>query len=51
MEYQKIINLLDYTNILPSKFITKNWVDMNDDRRGTYSKSSLCDYNAAKREL
>ena len=43
----------------PSKFRTKNWVEINDDSRGTYNtntqikvntsmlKSSLCDYNDA----
>ena len=31
MGYQKIINLLDNTNNQPSKFKTKNWVDLNDD--------------------
>ena len=33
MEYQKIINLLDYTNNQPPKF--KNWIEVNDDARGT----------------
>ena len=43
----------------PSKSRTKNWVEINDDSRGTYNtntqikvntsmlKSSLCDYNDA----
>ena len=59
MEYQKIINLLDNTPNQPSKFRTKNWVEINDDARGTYNtnsqikfktsmlKSSLCDYSDA----
>ena len=58
MEYQKIINLLDNAPNHPSKFRTKNWVEINDDSRvtcNTYSqiefktmlKSSLCDYNDA----
>ena len=60
MEYQKIANLLDdaSSNQL-SKFKTKNWVDVNDESRGTYNvnsqikvkttmlKSSLCDYSDA----
>ena len=29
MEYQKVINLLDNTTNEPSKFRTKNWVEMN----------------------
>ena len=57
MEYQKIVNLLDNTpNQLP-KFTTKNWVAINDEKRGTYNtkspikfktsmlRSSLCDYS------
>ena len=35
MKYQKIINLLDNTIIQPSKFRTKNWVEINDDAGGT----------------
>ena len=59
MEYQKIINLLDNTPNKPTKFRTKNWVEINDESRGTYNKdnqisfktsmlrSSLCDFNDA----
>ena len=59
MEYQKVINLLDNTLNQPSKFRTKNWVQLNDESRGTYKKnsqrkfktkrlkSSLCDYSDA----
>ena len=35
MEYQKIINLLDNTSNQPTKFRTKNWVEINDDAHGT----------------
>ena len=57
MEYQIIINLLDNTPNQPSKFRTKNWVEINDGLRGTYNtnsqiefkismlESSLCDYS------
>ena len=31
MEYQKIINLLDTAPNQPSKFKTKNWVDIGDE--------------------
>ena len=31
MEYQKIINLLDDTTNQPCKFITRNWVEVNDE--------------------
>ena len=37
MEYQKIINLLVNTPNQPTKFRTKNWVEINDDARGTYN--------------
>ena len=59
MEYEKIINLLKNTPNQPTKFRTKNWVEINDDSRGTYNtnsqirfetsmlRSSLCDYSEA----
>ena len=59
MEYQKITNLLDSALNQPSKFKTKNWVETNDESRGTYSfnrqiifktsmlRSSLCYYSDA----
>ena len=59
MKHQKIINLLDSTQNEPSKFITRNWVETNDQSRGTYNasnqikfktsmiKSNLCNYNDA----
>ena len=31
MEYQKIVNLVDNTPDQPSKFRTKNWVEINDE--------------------
>ena len=63
MEYQKIANLLDNKVALsasnqPSKFRTRNWVERNDESRGTYTindikfkttmlRSNLCDYTDA----
>ena len=60
MEFQKIANLLDdASSNQPSKFKTKNWVEVNDESRGAYNvnsqikskttmlKSSLCDYTDA----
>ena len=59
MEYQKIANLIDNTSNQPSKFRTKNWVEINDESRGTYNansqikfkttmlKSCLCNYSDA----
>ena len=57
MEYQRIVNLIDDTSDQPSKFRTKNWVEINDESRVAYNvncqikfkttmlKSSLCDYS------
>ena len=57
MEYQKIANLIDDASHQPSKFRTRNWVEINDESRGAYNvnsqikfkttmlKSSLCDYS------
>ena len=33
MEYRKITNLLNDASNKPSKFITRNWVEINDDIR------------------
>ena len=38
MEFQKIMDLLDNTSIQPSKFRTKNSVEINDNARGTYNR-------------
>ena len=58
MEYQKILNVLDYTQNQPwQKIKTKKWVEINDESRGTYNednqirfktsmlRSCLCDYS------
>ena len=59
MEYQKIANLLNDESNKSSKFRTRNWVEINDEARGTCSpnkqikfktamlRSSLCDYSDA----
>ena len=60
MEYQKIANLIDDdASNQPTKFKTRNWVEINDESRGAYNvnsqikfkttmlKSSLCDYSDA----
>ena len=41
MEYQKPINLLDDTTNQPSKFRTRNWNEINDESRGTYSTNRM----------
>ena len=40
MEYQKIINLLGNTLNQPFKFRTINWIEINDQSRGTYNSSN-----------
>ena len=40
MEYQKIANQLDNTSNQPSKFRTKNWVEINDESRRGYATGS-----------
>ena len=40
MEYQKIINLSGNTQNEPSKFRTRNWVEMNDESRGMYKETN-----------
>ena len=59
MEYQKIANLLNNGSNKPSKFRTRNWVEINNDIMGAYSpnkqirfktamlRSSVCDYSDA----
>ena len=55
MEYQKMANLLESTSDDPSKFRTRNWVEINDESRGNYAnidirfkttmqRSNLCGY-------
>ena len=41
MEYQKMINLLDNASSQPSKFRTRNWVEINYESRGTYTGNSI----------
>ena len=41
MEYQKIINLLDNTMNQPSKFRTRNWVEINDESKGKCDNSKI----------
>ena len=58
MEYQEIANFLNYGSNQPSKFRTRNQVEINDGSRGTYTsnnikfkttmlRSNLCDYTDA----
>ena len=46
MEYQKIANLLDNevapnASSQPSKFRTRNWIEINDESRGTHTGNSI----------
>ena len=57
MEYKKIINILDNTPNQPSKFKTKNCVEINDESHGVCNigsqirfktlmlRSNLCNYS------
>ena len=47
MEYQKMINLLDDIPNQPSKFRTKNWVEINDDSRGIYNTNSQIKFKSS----
>ena len=59
MAYQKVVNSLNDQSNQPSKLRTRNWVEINDEARGTYSlnkqikfktsmlRSNLCDYSDA----
>ena len=47
MEYQKIRNLLDNTSNQPSKFRTKNWIEIIDESRGRYNGNSQIKFNTA----
>ena len=40
MESQEIISLLDNTANQLTKFMTKNWVEINDDSRGRYNSKN-----------
>ena len=40
MEYQKMVNLLDNTPNQPSKFMTKDFVEINDESHGTHTINS-----------
>ena len=55
MEYQIIANLLDNETNQPSKFRTRNWIEINYESRRSYTsndikfkatvlRSNLCDY-------
>ena len=45
MEYQKIANLVDDASNQPSKFITKDWIEINDESRGTCNVNSRIKFN------
>ena len=41
MEYQKIAVWLNDESNKPSKFRTRNWVEINDESRGTYTSTDI----------
>ena len=51
MEYKKIINLLDNTPSQPSKFRTKNWVEINNDSHGMCNTNNQIKFMTAKLKL
>ena len=40
IDEMRFINFLDNTPSQPTKFRTKNWIEINDDACGTYNKDS-----------
>ena len=51
MEYQKIINLFDHTPDQPSKFRTKNWVEINDDSCEMYNINAQIKFKTSMLKL
>ena len=47
MEYQKIATLLNDESNKPSKFRTRNWVEINDEIRGAYSLNKQIRFKTA----
>ena len=45
MEYLKIKRLLHNTPNQPSKFATKNWIEINDESHGVYNIDSQIKLN------
>ena len=41
MEYQKVANLLENVPNQPSKFRARNWFEINDQSRGTYTSNDI----------
>ena len=41
MEYQKIANLLNNASTQPSRFRTKNWIEVNNDSQGAYTNAYI----------
>ena len=47
MEYQKIANVIDNTLDQPSKFRTKNWVEINDESKKSCNTGSDIKFKTA----
>ena len=47
MEHQKVANLLNDESNKPSKFWTRNWVEINDESKGEYSYDKLIRFKTA----
>ena len=48
MEYQRMVNLIHDTSNQPSKFRTRNWVEINDESRGAYNVNSQIKFKTTK---
>ena len=51
MEYQKAMSLLNNQTSQPSKFRTKNWVEINNDSRGPYNTNSQIKFKTTMLKL
>ena len=52
MEYQKIANLIDDNTLnQPSKFRTRNWIEINDESRGVYNVNSQIKFKTTMLKL
>ena len=47
MECRRITDLLDNTQNEPSKFRIRNWIEINDESRGTYKATNQIKFKAS----
>ena len=51
MEYQKIVKLLDDTTNQPSKFRTRNWVEITDEQKESMITDSKIRFKTPNDEI